>query len=758
MINHIIGLPRIGYNRDIKNVLEKCFYSENESVFLYLEELKRKILFKNWNLTIKNNISFINLGDFSYYDHILDNVFILNSFPEKYKNKSLLNKYFACAKGDSENQPMEMVKWFNTNYHYIVPEYYIKSKFSFNISFIEEDIKFSKLFNKNLKYILIGPFTLLKIGKIKDNILKNRLLFIPNIFYCYVKILNFLNKNGIKIIQIEEPIVILNISNFWLNYLNNFYSLLSSYFSNLIFVTYFEEISKNSLKFLEKIKFKSLHLEILNKNQLKYIANNNLNSEYISLGLIDGKNIWINDLEKSWYIIKEISKKKKILISTSCSFIHIPIDKNLELKNNIKKINNWISFGAQKLIELNVLSKVYENFVQNLYSFIDKNFIKNLFFIKNKKKSKLIFIKKIQNKIRNINLKDFKWREKEFYFRNKKQKNYFNFEILKTTTIGSFPQTKKIRKLRSDYDKKNINKSYYEFLIKREINYIIKKQTDYNLDILVAGEPERKDMVEYFSESLEGFFITKNGWVQSYGSRYVKPPIIYGDIYLKKYITVNWTKYCQNLTKKPVKGMLTGPITMAKWSFRRNDQPNYITCIQLSLFINKEILKLERVGIKIIQVDEPAIIEFLPIKKKHYKNYFNWSSKSFLLIYKNLTNNTQIHTHICYSNFKNILNVFKNLNIDVVSIETSRSNFQILSSINKNTPFEVGLGIYDIHTNRFMNINYSIYILKLIINNIELNKVWINPDCGLKTRKWREVDKSLINLTNSVKLLKNYFF
>ncbi|WP_259286174.1 5-methyltetrahydropteroyltriglutamate--homocysteine S-methyltransferase [Candidatus Nasuia deltocephalinicola] len=761
IFNHIIGQSRVGFNRDLKKILENCFdfneyFEKNKN---YLNELKKKILYNNWILKINNNIDYINVGDFSFYDHILDNIFNINCIPKRFKlenKENFFKNYFTLAKGDSNNQPMEMKKWFNTNYHYLVPEYTLDLKFSLNLNILKNDICFAKLFKKKIKLIIIGPLTFLKLGKIKDNKLKNRLLLLPKLLLSYFGLINEIH-NNIDLIQIDEPILILNLSEIWLKCFKNIYTILCSYYSNIMIATYFEEINSENLKYLEGIKFFSIHLDLINYKKINnFIKNNNIKCSYISLGIIDGKNIWKNNIEKSFYIINNI--KRRFMISTSCSLIHVPVDLNLEKFNDKKKknIKNWISFGNQKLEEIKNLKEVYElNLLNNnkLKKYISKNFIKNIFFIMNKKKSNLIFIEKIQNKIKKININNFKYRI-SYNLRRDIQKKYFKLNSFITTTIGSFPQTSKIRKIRIDCKNQIISKNNYEDMIKKEIYFIIKKQLDYNIDILVHGEPERGDMVEYFAESIEGFLVTNNGWVQSYGSRYVKPPIIYGDIYIKNYLTLNWIKYSQNLTKKPIKGMLTGPITMIKWSFKRIDQPNYITCIQMALVLKKEIKKLEKIGIKIIQIDEPAIREFLPIKIDKYKYYFNWAIKAFILIFSKIKNNTQIHTHVCYSEFNNIINFINDLNVDIISIETSRSNMSITTVLN-NYNNDIGLGIYDIHTKRKMEINYAIYLIKIIINNIDIKKIWINPDCGLKTRKWSEIDKSLKNMVFCSKSFKN---
>ncbi|ALP70000.1 5-methyltetrahydropteroyltriglutamate-- homocysteine methyltransferase [Candidatus Nasuia deltocephalinicola] len=750
--SHIIGLSRLGFKRDIKITLEKCFTSnKNEFHDLkdYLIEIKKKILYKNWLIKILNQITYINVGDFSLYDHILDNIFNIYAIPKRFGDELSLKNYFNCARGNEVSQPMEMKKWFNTNYHYIVPEYDIKTKFQYNKNcFLKKDLNFASIFKNKIKLIIIGPITLLKLGKIKDNILKNKLFLIPKLVENILKMIIDLCKinNNIKIIQIEEPVSILNLSKIWLENIKSVYTLICSYFKNILFTTYFDEINKNLLNYLKDIKFYAIHIDLFNNGQENNFVKINLKSKYISLGLVNGRDIWKNDLEKSYYTINKFNNKK-IIISTSCSLIHSPIDISLEDKN-IKKIKNWISFGVQKIEEINIINNLYKDL--KLKSFINKKFIKNIFFIKNKKKSKLIFFKKVQNKLRKICSQDFNFKN-NININNDVYKSYFKKNFL-TTNIGSFPQTKKIRKIRSDFKNNLIEKSFYEKLIKREIIYILKKQLDYKIDVLVHGEPERNDMVEYFAEIINGYSITKYGWVQSYGSRYVKPPIIYGDLFLKSYMTVNWIKFSQKFIKQPLKGMLTGPLTMIKWSFIRDDQPFYITAIQVAVILNKEILKLERLGIKIIQIDEPSIREFLPIKKNKYNKYFNWSSKSFLLIYKNLKSTTQIHTHVCYSDFKNIIDLIDNLNVDVISIETARSNFDIIHSLKKYKK-GIGLGVYDIHTNRKMSIDAAMYIIKIILSNIKKNRVWINPDCGLKTRKWKDIDKSLMNMVAATQFL-----
>lgn len=742
---HILGNSRIGPNRELKFAIEKFWEEKSKENLEELINTKKYLCDLNWSNQINLGLDYINVGDFSYYDNILNNLIYIGCTPTRfklYKKEISLINYFDLARGNKEETPMELTKWFNTNYHYLIPEYDLNIKFSTNNSWLFNDIKDAKKFKHPIKVSIIGPITMLKLGKIKDSKLKNRLLLLPDIVLNYIDFINKINSLNINLIQIEEPILSLDLSKNWLNAFDCTYNLLSKYFSNLILTTYFGGI-KDNIKFILSIKNICLHLDINNDDINFIIDKKYINNNFISLGVIDGRNIWKNNLENSYYLINNIKKYfKNILLSTTTSLLHVPNDLNKE--NNINKnIKNWLSFGKEKIEELNLLKNILEK--KNI--FLPKNFIKNIFFIENKKKSSLIFNKKIQNLILNLNKKDFKKRI-DYNIRKIYQKLYLNLPNLITTTIGSFPQTTEIRKLRLNWKKNNISNKKYENELKKEIKFCIKKQENYNFDVLVHGEFERSDMVEYFANLLEGFLVTDFGWVQSYGTRCVKPPIIYGDIYMHKYMSVKWVKYAQKLTKKYVKGMLTGPVTMLKWSFCRNDQPYYITALQISLALRMEILELEKKNIKIIQIDEPALREFLPLKKKNYNNYFNWAGKSFIITNNKVKKNTQIHTHICYSELKSILSFIKEIDIDVISIEASRSNMNLLSKL-PDFVNEIGVGIYDIHSKRELTYKKSTYLIKIIFNHLSKNSIWINPDCGLKTRKWIDINNSLNNMVRS---------
>lgn len=748
MYTHILGNSRIGPNRELKFVIEKFWKDNSLENLSNLINIKKKICYLNWNNQINLGLDYINVGDFSFYDHILNNLIYLGCLPSRFNfniENISLDKYFQLARGNNNQIPMELIKWFNTNYHYLVPEYNLNTSFSTKNNWIFEDIKEAKKFNHPIKVCILGPISILKIGKIKDSKLKNRLLLLPDLILNYIDFINKINSLNVNFIQIEEPILSINLSKNWLNAFKGVYKLLSKYFSNLILTTYFGEVNHN-IESIFLIKNIGLHLDVYNY-KFNFLEKKNINNKFLSLGIIDGKNIWKNNLENSYYLINNIKKYfNNILISTTTSLLHVPVDLDKECIN--KNIKNWISFGKQKIIELVLLKDILKK--KNI--FLPKEFIKNLFFIENKKKSFIIHNDKIQKLIKNLNKNDFNYRP-DYNIRKIYQKIYLNLPSLAKTTIGSFPQTNKLRKLRSNFNKGLIKKKYYESEIKKEIKFCIKKQDNYDLDVLVHGEFERNDMVEYFANLLNGFLITKFGWVQSYGSRCVKPPIIYGDIYMNKYMSIKWIKYAQKITKKYVKGMLTGPVTMIKWSFCRNDQPLYITSLQIALALKYEILELEKNNIKIIQIDEPALRELLPLKIKNYNNYFNWVKKSFLLTNNNVKKYTQIHTHICYSEFKSILNLIKEIDVDVISIESSRSNMNLLSLL-PNFVNEIGVGIYDIHSNRKLLYKNSLYLVKLIFNHLNKNSIWINPDCGLKTRNWKDINLSMKNISKSILKIK----
>ncbi|MGX7576999.1 5-methyltetrahydropteroyltriglutamate--homocysteine S-methyltransferase [Candidatus Vidania fulgoroideorum] len=707
---HVISFPNIGQNRELKFLIESFLISNKTSkdelnLLIGIRKLKRR------NLFFQKKLDIITLCNFPYYDRILTINMYLGLIPNRFKFKNLdFYEYFDLCKG---KKPLRALKWFNVNYHYMVPEFDENLKYFKKNNFIFEDLFFLKNSKSETKFPIIGPLSFILIGDNKNIIKKN--LF-KNIFKRYYYLIKLLN-NKVDYIQIEEPILSIGKHRFLYKLFSIFYNKIK--FKNIIFTTYFKKNSKREIKFFLKFNFRYIHTEFLNIG----IKNN------FSLGLVDGKNIWKSNYKNLLDKFNKINIKD-ILISTTCPLDFIPL--SVELENLSKTVINWFSFAKEKIIELTEIKKLL--IYGKKYKEYLKNRVCNL--------SRIYFCNK--NKSNLLVKKTYK----------RKKISVFNNKIL-TTTIGSFPQTKKTRKIRNNFHKGKISKTFYDKHIKGCIKKNIKFQEKIDLDVLVHGEPERGDMVEFFCENFTGCFITKFGWVQSFGTRTVKPPIIYGNIKRIKNITTKWLKYAKSLTKKPIKGILTGPITIMKWSFIRNDIKEAEISKQIALAIRKEVKDIKKLGINIIQIDEPAFKECMPLRKDLVKKYLNWSIKSFKLCFYNIKN-VQIHTHICYSNINKFdLEIFSKLDVDVISIESSRYFDNITNLINKKLDFQFGLGVYDPH----ISFCPSKKKISSMINKIlKLNNfpIWINPDCGLKTRTWREIKKPLKNIMYVVKKFINF--
>ncbi|WP_185871570.1 5-methyltetrahydropteroyltriglutamate--homocysteine S-methyltransferase [Blattabacterium cuenoti] len=761
MLKHNLGYPRIGIRRELKKACEAYWSNKIDSNVLF--EVGKKIREENWNMQEKANLDLIPCNDFSFYDHVLDMSLLLGvisnsylSIPITHDNNNI-DLYFSMARGFQKNEwdirAMEMTKWFNTNYHYIVPEFDKNQKFSIFSNKIFDELKESKKVlksKKKIKPVLIGPVSYLFLGKEKEKSF-HKMDLIEDLTSIYIKIIKKLKDQGVHWIQLDEPILVLDMSEKEKNAFKAAYKKISKFCSgiNIMITSYFDGISEN-ICLLKDISIQALHIDLVeDPNQLEKLLNffSRESEMILSLGLIDGRNIWKNNYENSIQKIKksiEYLGEDRIMIAPNCSLLHVPIDIRHE-KSIHMDIKNRMSFARQKIDELNDLEKILKG---------DKSILlKNSSLIK--KSSSIFHNKRIKEKVIRIIDQDIK-RKNHFRIRQNKQKKKFNFPLFPTTTIGSFPQTKEIRSFRNKLRKKELSQDEYNKKIKNLIVDVIKKQEKIDLDVLVHGEFERTDMVEYFSDKLKGVLSTENGWVQSYGSRCVKPPVIYGDVdRISGDMTVEWICFAQSKTKKFVKGMLTGPVTILQWSFVRDDQPIFHTAYQVALAIREEVLSLEKSGIQIIQIDEPAIREGLPLKKKNWKSYFNWSIKAFRLSSYGVKDETQIHTHMCYSEFNDIFEQIADLDADVITMETSRSRMELLEAFSIfSYPNEIGPGVYDIHSPRIPSVEEMFDLIKKASRKLPIKNIWINPDCGLKTRKWEEVLMSLTNMTKAAKMAR----
>jgi 5-methyltetrahydropteroyltriglutamate--homocysteine methyltransferase len=752
ILNHILGFPRIGYKRELK-IAQEMYWSKKISKNK-LKKIGKKIRIKNLKIQKKMGLDFLSVGDFAWYDHVLTTSMMLGNIPKRFinsHNKINLDTLFYIARGVSCNQkstyPSEMTKWFNTNYHYIVPEFHKDSNFKFSWKQLFKEIDEALLIGKNVKPILLGPMSYLWLGKTYE-FKFNRFNLLDEILNIYKNILIQLKKKGIQWVQIDEPILSLDLSSEWKKKFIYSYNYLKCDI-NVLLTTYFGNVFHN-LDIIQEIPIQGIHLDLVegNYNILnlhKYFSKDLI----ISLGIINGKNIWKTDLLKYYTLIKKLLKhRNNIWIGSSCSLMHVPID--LDQEKRIKtELKILFSFAVQKCYELSLLKNSLNiNNIDLIESWVLPLFTYNNINDNNHKNNN------IKRQILSLNKNNYQ-RKSSYKDRYIKQKNKLNLPILPITTIGSLPQTKDLRDLRFKFKYGSINKQEYQKEIFKIIKYNIRQQEKLDIDVLVHGEPERNDMVEYFGENLEGFLFTDYGWVQSYGSRCVKPPIIFSDISRIYPITLDWIKYAQSLTKKPVKGMLTGPVTILLWSFVREDISQQEIAIQIALALKDEIYDLEKNGINIIQIDEPALREGLPLRDIDKEKYLSWAVNAFKLSVSDVKDTTQIHTHMCYCDFNDIIQSISNLDADVITIETARSNMEILDCFkNFRYPNSIGPGFYDIHSPNVPREKDIIKLINQVMKIIPIQKLWINPDCGLKTRTWIEVNNSLKNLVSATKKIR----
>ncbi|MRX37822.1 5-methyltetrahydropteroyltriglutamate--homocysteine S-methyltransferase [Flavobacterium sp. LC2016-23] len=752
-----LGYPRIGSNRELKKASE--LYWGGKISVEELIQTGKDIRRTNWQLQAEAGIDLIPSNDFSFYDQVLDLTFTLGAIPERYadfaKSNSSIDLYFAMARGAQKNGQdvvaMEMTKWFDTNYHYIVPEFTKNQKFALFSEKIITEFKEANALGIATKPVLIGPVSYLLLGKEKEEGF-HRIDLIDALLPVYFEIFEKLQAEKIEYIQLDEPFLALNLTDKERKTFTEVYNEINIRFPKIkiILANYFDCFGENLATALA-LPVDTFHLDLVRcPSQLDDIIesgqlNPNVN---LSLGVVDGRNIWKNDFKNSLSLIQKATDalgEKRILIGPSCSLIHSPCDLDLETNDATltPEIKQWLAFAKQKIQEIVLLKQFASNETDTRTSVaFEENTIAN----ENRKTSKLIHNNDVKKRVASISASDDK-RKSSFATRRKSQIEALNLPLFPTTTIGSFPQTAEVRSWRAKFKKGELTAEQYNDLIEKETEETIRFQEETGIDVLVHGEFERNDMVEYFGEQLAGFTFTKNGWVQSYGSRCVKPPVIYGDVSRPNPMTVKWSKYAQSLTPKWVKGMLTGPVTILQWSFVRNDQPRSETCTQIALAIRDEVVDLEKAGIKIIQIDEPAIREGLPLRKEEWAAYLDWAVKAFRISASGVNDDTQIHTHMCYSEFNDIIQNIADMDADVITIECSRSQMELLDAFaDFKYPNEIGPGVYDIHSPRVPSSEEMVRLLEKAADVIPADQLWVNPDCGLKTRHWDETKKALIEM------------
>lgn len=741
----IVGFPRIGENRELKFITEKYF--KHEATEEELKERAKDLRQHDRKLLLDSGLTNFTSNHFSFYDQMLDAAFLFNVIPENIAELDLsdLDKYFALArgyqgeKGDVKAWPMK--KWFNTNYHYIVPQFTADTDVKLAGTKIFDEFVEAKEDGTITRPVLVGPFTLLQLSEFHGCVKED---FVGAFIEAYARIFKQLEDLGANWIQLDEPSLVKDLDERELALFKALYEplLLQKGRLKVLAQTYFGDV-RDAYDVLLKLPFDGIGLDFVEgRKTLELVERGFDDGKVLFAGVVNGKNIWRNNYQKTLDLLKKLNVKNLVL-TTSCSLLHVPYTvASEELEEDVTKHFSFAEEKVKELVELDALLK------NQSPEFLRKN--AELF-----EKPRVLENAELHQKIADLKPEAFV-RQPEFAVREKIQKQEFNLPLLPTTTIGSFPQTREVKQKRAAFRKHEISQEEYDEFIAERIDSWIRFQEEIGLDVLVHGEFERNDMVEYFGQHLEGYVFTKKAWVQSYGTRCVKPPIIWGDVSRKEPITVRWSVYAQKQTKKIVKGMLTGPVTILNWSFPREDISIKESTLQLALAIREEVLDLEKNGIRIIQIDEAALREKLPLRRSDWQSeYLDWAIPAFRLVHSGVKPETQIHTHMCYSEFNDIIPAIDDMDADVISFEASRSNLEILDELKeKNFKTEVGPGVYDIHSPRIPTVEEIEQALHRILAKVQKEKVWVNPDCGLKTRGEKETKASLKNLTQAAQNIR----
>ncbi len=814
---HNLGFPRIGAKRELKFAQEAYWKGETsrETLQSFGIELRRRY----WQEQAE--LDFVPVGDFSFYDHMLDMSFTLGNLPERVKHfhGDALDNYFRVARGRSapgvetpnaddhcaccagtatDVAAGEMTKWFDTNYHYIVPEFTAATTFALDASRLLEQLADAKAQDIHAKPVIVGPITYLALGKTKDD--SDKLALLPRLLPVYCELLNTLAEQGIAWVQIDEPILVTELDAPWQAACKTAYDQFKDCRVKLLLATYFGQLLENRA-LVASLPVAGVHVDAINGRDdvlplLDLLDRHEWNAEemsewngmqgarrtgtgvyidvhedsehratlqtvraasysalpkVLSLGVINGRNIWKTDLTAVLDWVEPLAQRlgDRLWLAPSCSLLHVPVDLNSETQLD-PEVKSWMAFALQKLDELKILATA----LRKGRAAVAAELAANRAAIHARRHSPRVHNPAVQAALNTIT-PALGQRKNPYAVRAAKQAAILKLPLYPTTTIGSFPQTADIRQARSKFKLGQIDEDAYKVAMKSSIALSVCEQEELGLDVLVHGEAERNDMVEYFGEQLEGYVFSQFGWVQSYGSRCVKPPILFGDISRPRPMTVEWIQYAQSLTHKPMKGMLTGPVTILNWSFVRDDQLRAVTCRQLALAIRDEVLDLERAGIHVIQIDEAALREGLPLRQSQWQSYLDWAIESFRITANGVQDETQIHTHMCYSEFNDIIAAIADMDADVITIETSRSDMELLDAFEDfSYPNEIGPGVYDIHSPNIPTQAHIEHLMKMAAQRIPAERLWVNPDCGLKTRQWAEVIPALTNMVAAAKVLR----
>ena len=756
-----LGYPRMGKQRELKRALEQFWSGKiSEAVLLEQAATLRK---EHWLLQQRLGLHHIPSNDFSLYDQVLDMIALVGAVPARYHWRGEqvdLRTYFAMARGvqqtqtSAENIPaMEMTKWFDTNYHYIVPEFSAQQTFHLASTKPLDEFREAKALGIQTRPVLLGPISFLLLGKTHRSEV-HPLSLLESLLPVYEEVLRSLAEAGAEWIQLDEPCLALDLEEQVLANFPQVYARLSAAAPalRLLLATYFGELG-GALPMVLHLPVAAVHLDLVRApEQFEQALATAPSSLTLSLGVVDGRNIWRTNFDRALAMIEQAKQAlgaQRLLLGPSCSLLHVPADLTLETQMD-EEHKQWLAFAHQKLEEICLLTRAGNEGRAAIAEALEEN--RHVF--QQRQQSSRVHHPAVTRRLEETRGQETQ-RKTPFAERRKRQQDQLKLPILPTTTIGSFPQTSEVRAARAAYKRGQMTQTAYEAFLHQEIARTIRLQEEMGLDVLVHGEFERTDMVEYFGEQLGGFLFTAHGWVQSYGSRCVRPPIIVGDITRPGPITVRWSQFAQSLTSRPVKGMLTGPVTILQWSFVRDDQPRAETCRQLALALSDEVHDLEAAGIRVIQIDEPALREGLPLRRANWRTYLNWAVNCFRLTASGVRAETQIHTHMCYAEFEDILEAIGAMDADVISIEASRSQLELLQAfVTYHYPNEIGPGIYDIHSPRVPSQQEFEEILQKILQVLPLEQVWVNPDCGLKTRKWAEIQPALTNLVAAVQTVR----
>ncbi len=747
--NHILGFPRVGLRRELKKAQES--YWAGTLTQEALLETGRELRARHWQQQKEAGIDLLPVGDFAWYDHVLTTSLLLGNVPARHKNDDgsvTLDTLFRIGRGRAPTgkpaAASEMTKWFNTNYHYIVPEFTKGQSFKLTWTQLLDEVDEALALGHNIKPVLLGPLTYLWLGKVKGESF-DRLTLLEEILPVYQQVLDALAQRGIEWVQIDEPALVLELPKEWLAAYQGAYQALAGRVK-LLLTTYFDSIS-DSLETIVKLPVQGLHVDLVHGNDNIEQLHQQLPADWVlSAGVVNGRNVWRADLSEKYAQVAPLVGKRELWVGSSCSLLHSPIDLRAETRLD-DEVKSWFSFAIQKCEELNLLSKA-------LNSGKTEDIVRWSAPILARRHSARVHNPAVAQRLAGVSARDSQ-RASAYPERAVAQRERFKLPAWPTTTIGSFPQTTEIRGLRLDFKQGRLDAGKYRTGIAEQIKQAVSEQERLGLDVLVHGEAERNDMVEYFGEHLDGFIFTQNGWVQSYGSRCVKPPVVIGDISRPEAITVEWAKYAQSLTDKPMKGMLTGPVTILCWSFPREDVTRETIARQIALALRDEVADLEAAGIGIIQIDEPALREGLPLKRRDWQAYLEWAVDAFRLNAAVAKDDTQIHTHMCYCEFNDIMDSIAALDADVITIETSRSDMELLESFEAfEYPNEIGPGVYDIHSPNVPDVAWIEDLLKKAAQRIPAERLWVNPDCGLKTRAWPETRAALANMVQAAKNLR----